>query len=85
MTNVAIVPKAPTAPIRAQAVTPSDTVNLPGGNSTLYIGGAGNLTVIPAGQTDAVLFVAVPIGFFPVLVSRVKATGTAATNIVAVQ
>lgn len=75
---------------RAAAVTPSNTVDIPsvsGGTSNngcvLYVGGAGNLTVDTVGG-DAVTFVAVPAGsFIPVQVTRVYATGTTATSIVA--
>jgi hypothetical protein len=75
---------------RAAAVTPSNTVDIPsitGGTSNngcvLYVGGAGDLTVDTVGG-DAVTFVAVPAGsFIPVQVTRVYATGTSATSIVA--
>lgn len=66
-------------------VTPSDTTFLtnPG---TLYVGVSGDLTVIHfddyAGTPTAVLYKAVPVGFFPVAVRRVNATGTTATNII---
>ena len=74
---------------RAAAVTPSDTVNIPaltGGSNNgcvLYVGGAGNLKVLTAGG-DEVTFTAIPVGtFVPVQVLKVFATGTTATNIVA--
>jgi hypothetical protein len=75
---------------RAAAVTPSNTVDIPsinGGTSNngcvLYVGGAGDLKVDTIGG-DAVTFVAVPAGsFVPVNVTRVYATGTSATSIVA--
>ena len=63
----------------AAAVTPSDTVNLskPG---TLYIGVSGDVKVLTMGG-DTVTYLGVPIGFLPVAVLRVFATGTTATNI----
>lgn len=77
---------------RAAAVTPSNTVDIPSvstqdgsGNNgcVLYIGGAGNLKVTTAGG-DEVTFNGVFAGtFFPVQVLRVWATGTTATNIIA--
>ena len=74
---------------RAAAVTPSNTVDIPavtGGSNNgcvLYVGGAGNLKVLTVGG-DEVTFTAVPVGtFVPVQVLRVFATGTTATNIVA--
>ena len=74
---------------RAAAVTPSNTVNIPaitGGSNNgcvLYVGGAGNLKVLTVGG-DEVTFTAIPVGtFVPVQVLKVFATGTTATNIVA--
>ena len=74
---------------RAAAVTPSNTVDIPsvtGGTNNgcvLYVGGAGDLTVDTVGGY-AVTFVAVPAGsFIPVQVTRVYASGTSATSIVA--
>lgn len=73
----------------ARAVTPHDVNEVLDGNSetfprALYIGGAGNLTVDMAdGDTD-VAFLGVQQGqILDIQVSRVKATGTTATNIVA--
>jgi len=66
------------------AVTPSDTVDLPGGPPRfLWVGGAGDITVITvAGAT--VLLKAVPLGRCDVsCIARVKATATTATNLVA--
>lgn len=75
---------------RAAAVTPSNTDDIPsvsGGTSNngcvLYIGGAGNLKVDTIGG-DTVTFNSVLAGsFIPVQVTRVYATGTTATSIVA--
>lgn len=81
---------------RAIPVTPSDTkdvTNATGDNApcyakALYIGVTGDVTVVTAGDNGnalagtAVLFKAHPVGYMPVQVRRVMATGTAATNIV---
>lgn len=75
---------------RAAAVTPSDSANIPpitGGTSNngclLYIGGTGSVKVTTVGG-DEVTFSAVPVGtFMSVQVVKVWATGTSATNIVA--
>lgn len=76
----------------AFAVTPSDTANLPNNNPAqgltcrgLYVGVSGDVAVTPAGNADgtSVVFKAAPVGFLPVACKRVWATGTAATNIVA--
>jgi len=68
-------------PTGAVAITPSDSTDLvsPG---TLYLGVTGNLVVTVRDGGD-VTFSNVPVGFFPVNVSRVKSTGTTATSIVA--
>jgi hypothetical protein len=75
---------------RAAAVTPSDSANIPvvtGGTSNngcvLYVGGAGSIKVTTVGGDD-VTFVGIVAGsFVPVQVRKVWATGTSATNIVA--
>lgn len=74
---------------RAAAVTPSDTARIAdvsGGvnnGCVLYVGGAGNLKVETVGG-DEVTFVGVSTGaFLPVQVVKVFATGTSATNILA--
>ena len=75
---------------RAAAVTPSniDTIKDPMGGEfnngcVLYIGGAGNVRVLTAGQDD-VTFTGVNAGtFLPVQVIRVYSTNTTATTILA--
>ena len=67
----------------AEAVTPSDTVDLNGTAQALYIGIGGDLNInTAAGAT--VLFTGVVSGtILPVRTSRVFVTSTTATNIVA--
>lgn len=82
---------------RAVPVTPSDSTFLTATNAvigTLYIGTSGNLNVLPWEHTDsstaystgtvdgAVLYTNVPVGFFPVAVKKVFATGTTASGII---
>lgn len=69
----------------AVAVTTSDSTDLArGATKALYIGGAGNVAVITSGG-DTITFTAITVGsFHPISVKRVLATGTTATNIVAV-
>lgn len=74
---------------RAVAVTPSNTANISDSTEAaksgvvLYIGTGGNLKVLTAGS-DEVTFTNIQDGsFLPVQVLRVFATGTTATNIVA--
>jgi hypothetical protein len=77
---------------RAALVTPSNTVDIPyvGGDGTtpswpcvLYIGGAGNIRVLTAGGDDVVFTGVLAGSFLPIQVTRVFATDTTATNIVA--
>lgn len=67
---------------RAIAVTPSDATVLQTTRG-LYIGVSGNLTVRMAQDEVNATFANVPVGIFPVQVDQVLATGTTATNIVA--
>ena len=74
-----------TAPARfAVAVTPDDNNDLTNVARSLYIGTAGNVAVVTEGGS-AVTFTAVPVGVLAVMVSRVKSTGTTASNIVALR
>ena len=74
---------------RAASVTTSDTANIPsvsGGTNNgcvLYVGSAGNLRVQTVGGDD-VTFNNINTGaFIPVQIVRVYATGTTASNILA--
>ena len=67
----------------AGAVTPSDSTNLTSIARSLYVGTAGNVTLLTVGQ-NVVTFYNVQSGtILPVRVIRVNATSTTATNIVA--
>ncbi len=85
--NVTVAPEfAISAFSLGAAVTPSNTAQLPDDTHALYIGGAGNVTVVFAEDATAtpVTFTAVPVGaILPLSVIQVMATGTTATNIVA--
>ena len=78
-----IVPTLEAPASRAAGVTPNDSSDLSTSARALYIGGTGDVKVDTTGG-DTVTFKAVPIGFMPVRVSRVHATGTTATEIIAV-
>lgn len=72
----------------AEAVTPSDGTDLVAVSRALWIGGAGTLTVVMAGSKGnpgaTILISGISAGtLLPLAVSRVKATGTTATLIVA--
>jgi len=67
----------------AAVVTPSDTVDLTDVSRSIYVGGAGNITLVTAGG-QTVLFSAIPAGtVLNIRASRIKATATTATLIVA--
>jgi hypothetical protein len=67
---------------QAVAVTPSDANDLAITSRAIYVGGAGDLTVVMCGDGSTVTFSAVPVGsVLPIRVTRVKATGTTATLI----
>ena len=68
-----------------KAITPSDVADLPDGECQgIYVGGAGNVSLVaPVGGAD-VLLTAVPVGTqLSVSTTRVKSTGTTATSMVA--
>lgn len=68
---------------RAAAVVPDDDVDLARVSRGLYVGGAGNLTVILDSDTAAVTFIAVAVGsVLPIRVRRVMES-TTATNLIA--
>lgn len=65
---------------RAAAVTTSDTAD--NACQAIYVGGAGNVSVVTEGG-DTVTFTAVPVGaILPVRCSLIRATGTTATALV---
>lgn len=67
----------------AAAITTSDTVSLTGITRAVYVGGGGNITAIMS-NGDAVLFTAVPVGtMLPIRCTRINATATTATALVA--
>jgi len=67
-------------PGNAAAVTPSDTTEILA--AALYVGGAGDVSVVTEGE-QTVTFSAVPAGaILPIRCTKVRTTGTDATNIV---
>jgi hypothetical protein len=68
----------------AAAVTPNDGADLANFSRSLFIGGAGNVTVDLVGGGTNVQFASVAAGtILPIRAKRVYATGTTATAIVA--
>lgn len=65
----------------AAAVTPNDSTDLTFRTRALYVGVTGNIVVSIGGSN--VTFSNVPVGYHLLVVDRVLATGTTATNIVA--
>jgi hypothetical protein len=63
-------------------VTPSDSTDLTYVSRAIYVGGAGTLTVTPAGGGSNVAYTVVAGALLPIRVSRVLSTGTTATNII---
>jgi len=71
-------------PTSAAAVTPSDATVF-SEPSTVFVGGAGNVAVMPWIGSTAVTFVGLlPGDVVPVLVKQVMSTSTTATSIVRV-
>jgi hypothetical protein len=67
------------------AVTPSDAANLASTAYGVYIGGAGDLKVTTI-DGDTITFSGLAVGqFVPVIVVKIFATGTTATNILALR
>ena len=70
------------------AVTPSDTVDIVGASPTspaaLFVGTGGDVEVITLGGSTLVLKNIADGTFMPIQVTRVKATLTTATDIVAI-
>jgi hypothetical protein len=67
----------------AVAVVPSDTTDLAFTTRAVYVGSGGHLSVRMAGQTTAIVFRNLPISLLPIRVDRILATGTTATDIIA--
>lgn len=66
----------------ASEITPNDSTDLTLVARALYIGAGGDIKVdLP--NNDTVTFKSVGSGFFPVRVTRVYATGTTASDIIA--
>lgn len=72
------------SPRRAVSVTKSDSTDVTKtAKRGLWIGGAGDVSVMYAGDTVAVTLLAVPAGtFLPGEFKRVMSTGTTATSII---
>jgi hypothetical protein len=66
----------------AEAISPSDSSELSTVSRALYVGGAGNISVVMLGG-QAITLTAVPVGaILPIRVKQVKSTGTTATFLI---
>jgi hypothetical protein len=76
-----LVPDGPAA--HAFAITPSNTIVFGNLTRMIYVGGAGDLAVLHAGDTNPVTYTAVPVGtWLPICAQKVMATNTTATLII---
>lgn len=67
---------------RAIAITPADDLVLPFVTRALWIGVAGDLTVLCQNMTYPTTFSNMYVGWHPLVVTKVMATGTTADDIV---
>jgi hypothetical protein len=65
------------------AITPSDTVDLPAPARAIFVGGAGNIVLVTLGGTTLTFQGLLAGQILPVAASRVRATSTTATNLIA--
>lgn len=78
------LPASPVFPSAAVAITPSDTDTFSHA-VTVYVGGAGTVVITPWNGTVDVTFAGLAAGSqVPCLARKVHATGTTATNLVAI-
>lgn len=68
----------------AVAVTPSDSTDLTNVTRAIVVGGNGNVSVNMSGSGSAVVISMTAGTIYPLAVSRILSTGTAATGIVAI-
>lgn len=72
-----------TAPaVDAFPVTPSDTEDLPQTARALYVGNAGDLSLVTAGGATVTFAAVAGSMVLPVMTARVRASGTTASSIV---
>lgn len=73
-----------TSPARQlRTITPSDSVDLPGGVRGIYAAVAGDIAIVAIDDSSPVVVTVAANSIFPVQAKRVCATGTTATGLVA--
>jgi hypothetical protein len=84
MPQTAGIPATQLGYTKLTTVVPSDSALAPVGTKSLYIGTTGNVTVLMRGAATPFTFTAVPAGAeLAISPAKIMATGTTATNIVA--
>lgn len=68
-----------------ETVVPSDVTNLSSPCRSIYVGVSGNISAVMYGDGATVVFANVPVGIFPIQATRINATGTTATTMVALR
>ena len=68
---------------RAASITPNDSTDLTNATRGIYIGGAGDISLITVGGDTVTLSGVLAGTILPVRAARVRATSTTATNLVA--
>jgi hypothetical protein len=76
------VPAGPGTFANGVTIVPSDTLVLSPTPTSLYIGSTGSLTVVMAGNGAVIPIAAAAVGYHPLNVKQVKATGTGAGDII---
>ena len=66
----------------AFAITPNDSTDLTTATRALYVGTAGNISVVLLADSAAVTLKNVAVGYHPLRVKRVRSTGTTAGDLV---
>lgn len=64
------------------AITPHDTNNLTADTRAIYVGGAGNIALVTSAGDEITLNGALAGTIIPIRATKVKSTGTTATNLV---
>jgi len=69
-------------PSRGFVITPADGADLAIATNGIYVGVSGDVRVDFFGTGTGITLKSVPVGYLPIRVKRVYATGTTATNLV---